>query len=53
MTGKCRRHCETKSLGQSVLLRLNSVDDVHRTVIGLSDIRGYPIRKIADKLRIL
>ncbi len=43
---------ETKSLGQSVLSALNSVDDVHRTVIVLSDIRGYSYQEIADMLGI-
>ena len=43
---------ETKSLGQSVLSALNSVDDVHRIVIVLSDIRGYSYQEIADMLGI-
>lgn len=43
---------ETKSLTESVLMALNSVDEAHRTVIALSDIRGYSYQEIADMLGI-
>jgi len=43
---------ETKSLTESVLMALNSVDEAHRTVIVLSDIRGYSYQEIADMLGI-
>ncbi|HHW25716.1 MAG TPA: sigma-70 family RNA polymerase sigma factor [Firmicutes bacterium] len=43
---------ETKSLTETVLMALNSVDEAHRTVIVLSDIRGYSYQEIADMLGI-
>lgn len=43
---------ETKSLCESVLSALDSVDEAHRTVIVLSDVRGYSYQEIADILEI-
>lgn len=43
---------ETKSLCESVLSALDRVDETHRTVIVLSDVRGYSYQEIADMLGI-